>query len=335
MFTTIELFAGAGGLALGVEKAGFNTIGLVEFDKDACDTLRANRPDWNVICDDIANVSGKDLEQLFGVKKGELDLLSGGAPCQAFSYAGKRLGLEDARGTLFYHYAVFLEKLQPKMFLFENVRGLLTHDNGKTYSTILNIFEKAGYDIQKEVLNAWDYGVAQKRERLMTVGIRKDLVGKIEYSFPKPHEYKPVLRDVLQNVPESIGVPYGENKRKIFELVPAGGYWRDIDPEIAKSYMKSCWNMEGGRTGILRRMSMDEPSLTVLTSPSQKQTERCHPLEARPFTVRENARCQSFPDEWEFCGSAMSQYKQVGNAVPVSLAYEVAKEIYKALEEEK
>ena len=335
MFTTIELFAGAGGLALGVERAGFNTIGLVEFDKDACDTLRANRPNWNVICDDIANVSSKDLEKLFGVKKGKLDLLSGGAPCQAFSYAGKRLGLEDARGTLFYHYAVFLEKLQPKMFLFENVRGLLTHDNGRTYSTILNIFEKAGYEIQKDVLNAWNYGVAQKRERLMTVGIRKDLVGKIEYSFPKPHEYKPVLRDVLQNVPESIGVPYGENKRKIFELVPAGGYWRDIDPEIAKSYMKSCWNMEGGRTGILRRMSMNEPSLTVLTSPSQKQTERCHPLEARPFTVRENARCQSFPDEWEFCGSAMSQYKQVGNAVPVNLAYEVAREIYKALEEEK
>lgn len=334
MFTTIELFAGAGGLALGVEKAGFDTIGLVELDKDACETLRTNRPKWNVICDDIANVSGQDLEKMFGIKRGKLDLLSGGAPCQAFSYAGKRLGLEDARGTLFYHYAVFLEKLQPKMFLFENVRGLLTHDNGKTYSTILNIFEKAGYEIQKEVLNAWDYGVAQKRERLITIGIRKDLVGKIKYSFPEKHEYKPVLRDVLQNVPESIGVPYGETKRKIFELVPPGGYWRDIDPAVAKAYMKSCWNMEGGRTGILRRMSMDEPSLTVLTSPSQKQTERCHPLEARPFTVRENARCQSFPDEWGFCGSVMSQYKQVGNAVPVNLAYEVARKIYEALEKE-
>lgn len=333
MFTTIELFAGAGGLALGVEKAGFNTIGLVEFNKDACNTLKNNRPNWNVICDDIANISGQDLERMFNIKKGELDLLSGGAPCQSFSYAGKRLGLEDARGTLFYHYAVFLEKLQPKMFLFENVRGLLTHDKGKTYSTILDIFEKAGYEIQKEVLNAWDYGVAQKRERLMTIGIRKDLVGKVHFSFPEKHDYKPVLRDVLKNVPKSIGVPYGENKRKIFELVPAGGYWRDIDPDIAKAYMKSCWNMEGGRTGILRRLSMDEPSLTVLTSPSQKQTERCHPLEARPFTVRENARCQSFPDEWEFCGSVMSQYKQVGNAVPVNLAYEVARKIHEALEE--
>ena len=115
MFSTIELFAGAGGLALGVEKAGFHTIGLIEFDKDAADTLKKNRPNWNVICDDIANISCLDLEQYFSVRKGELDLLSGGAPCQAFSYAGKRLGLEDARGTLFYHYAVFLEKLQPKI----------------------------------------------------------------------------------------------------------------------------------------------------------------------------------------------------------------------------
>mgnify|MGYP002964365128 FL=1 len=331
-FTTIELFAGAGGLALGIEKAGFEPLGLIEFDKDAAESLKTNRPNWRVIHDDIANISCLDLEDYFGIKKGDLDLLSGGAPCQAFSYAGKRLGLEDARGTLFYHYAIFLEKLQPKMFLFENVRGLLTHDHGKTYQTMLEIFENAGYDIQKQVLNAWDYGVAQKRERLITIGIRKDLKEKITFEFPEAHDYKPVLRDILENVPESVGVPYGENKRKLFELVPAGGYWRDIDPELAKAYMKSCWDMEGGRTGILRRLSMDEPSLTVLTSPSQKQTERCHPLEARPFTVRENARCQSFPDSWEFCGKVMSQYKQVGNAVPVNLGYEVANMIYEALE---
>ncbi len=332
-YSTIELFAGAGGLALGVEKAGFHTIGLVEFDKDAVATLRLNRPNWRVLQEDIANISCLDLEEYFGIKKGELDLLSGGAPCQAFSYAGKRLGLEDARGTLFYHYAIFLQKLQPKMFLFENVRGLLTHDKGRTYETIITIFEQAGYTIQKEVLNAWDYGNAQKRERLITIGIRNDLLDKVHYQFPEPHEYKPVLRDVLLDCPKGPGVPYGEKKRKIFELVPPGGYWRDIDPEIAKEYMKSCWDMEGGRTGILRRMSLDEPSLAVLTSPSQKQTERCHPLEARPFTVRENARCQSFPDDWQFCGNVSSQYKQVGNAVPVNLAYDIAKEIHKALEE--
>ncbi|MBQ6441087.1 MAG: DNA cytosine methyltransferase [Lachnospiraceae bacterium] len=333
MFTTIELFAGAGGLALGVEKAGFDTIGLIEFDADACDTLRKNRPNWNVIHDDIANISCLDLEEYFHIKKGELDLLSGGAPCQAFSYAGKRLGFEDTRGTLFYHYAIFLQKLQPKMFLFENVRGLLTHDRGKTYQTMLNVFEESGYSIQKQVMNAWDYGVAQKRERLITIGIRNDLKNRISYSFPRPHKYKPVLRDILNDVPESPYVPYGEKKKKIFELVPPGGYWRDIDPKIAKEYMQSCWYMGGGRTGILRRLSLDEPSLTVLTSPSQKQTERCHPLEARPFTVRENARCQSFPDEWQFCGGVSSQYKQVGNAVPVNLAYEVAVQIHRVLEE--
>ncbi len=333
--TTIELFAGAGGLALGIEKAGFDTISLIEVDKDAADTLKCNRPNWNVICDNIANISCLDLEEYFGVKKGELDLLSGGAPCQSFSYAGKRLGLEDARGTLFYHYAMFLEKLQPKMFLFENVKGLLTHDKGRTYQTILDIFEKAGYTITKsqiKVLNAWDYGVAQKRERLITIGIRNDLADKIKFSFPIPHKYKPVLRDILLDCPKSEGTSYSEYKKKIFELVPPGGYWRDIPGDIAKEYMKSCWYMEGGRTGILRRLSLDEPSLAVLTSPSQKQTDRCHPLEARPLTIRENARCQSFPDDWQFCGSVGQQYKQVGNAVPVNLAYEIGVKIKEGLE---
>ena len=333
--TAIELFAGAGGLALGIERAGFNTIGLIESDKDASATLRYNRPNWRVINDDIANVSCLDLPEYFGIPKGELDLLSGGAPCQSFSYAGKRLGLEDARGTLFYHYAKFLEQLQPKMFLFENVRGLLTHDQGRTYKTIIDIFESTGYTIQKRVMNAWDYGVAQKRERLITIGIRNDLVDKISFDFPIPHKYKPVLKDVLLDCPPSEGTPYSEYKRKIFEMVPPGGYWRDIPENVAKEYMKSCWYMEGGRTGILRRLSLNEPSLTVLTSPSQKQTDRCHPLEARPFTIRENARCQSFPDEWKFCGSTGSQYKQIGNAVPVNLAYDIAVKIKKALEDDR
>ena len=161
--------------------------------------------------------------------------------------------------------------------------------------------------------------------------IRNDLLNIVHFDFPTPHEYKPVLRDILMDCPKSEGTPYSEYKRKIYDLVPPGGYWRDIPEEIAKPYMKSCWNMGGGRTGILRRLSLDEPSLTVLTSPSQKQTDRCHPLESRPFTIRENARCQSFPDDWEFCGGIGSQYKQVGNAVPVNLAYEIALKIKEAL----
>lgn len=177
-YTSIELFAGAGGLALGLEEAGFEHIGLVEYDKDAVNTLRVNRPNWNVFSEDISLLAEQDLEQLFNIKKGKLDLLSGGPPCQSFSYAGKRLGLEDARGTMSYCYAKFLNKLQPKMFLFENVKGLLTHNKGKTFETILKIFKKEGYHITYKVLNAWDYGVAQKRERLIVIGIRDDLKEK-------------------------------------------------------------------------------------------------------------------------------------------------------------
>lgn len=332
-YNSIELFAGAGGLALGLEMAGFNHIGLIEFDKSAANTLKINRPNWNVLCEDIEIVASRDLEKEFGIKKLELDLLSGGAPCQSFSYAGKRLGLEDTRGTMFYHYATFLKKLQPKMFLFENVKGLLTHDKKRTFKTIYDIFEEQGYTVQYSVLNAVDYGVAQKRERLIMIGIRNDLVGNIKFEFPKKYEKKLVLRDVLKDVPESECAKYSKEKEAIFSLVPPGGYWKDIDSDIAKKYMKSCWFMEGGRTGILRRLSLDEPSLTVLTTPQMKQTERCHPTEVRPFSVRESARIQSFPDEWEFSGTMSSKYKQIGNAVPCNLAKEIGFSIKKTLGE--
>ena len=332
---SIELFAGAGGLALGLEQAGFEHIGLVEYDRSAANTLIMNRPKWNVLCEDIALTTQRDLEKEFHIKKGELDLLSGGAPCQSFSYAGKRLGLQDVRGTMFYHYATFLEQLQPKMFLFENVRGLLSHDHGKTYRTILSIFEEQGYKTYHEVLNAWDYGVPQKRERLITVGIRKDLKNKCAFSFPTKHSYKPIMRDVkLDTNPSSDECArYSPYKEKVFALVPPGGYWRDIDPEIAKEYMKTCWFMGGGRTGILRRIGLDEPSLTVLTNPGMKQTDRCHPLEVRPFSYRENARIQTFPDDWGFWGTLAEKYRQVGNAVPVKLAFEIGIKIKEALEE--
>ena len=331
IYRCIELFAGAGGLALGLEMAGFEHIGLIEYDKSAAKTLSHNRPKWNVLCEDIALVADRDLKEEFHIEKYELDLLSGGAPCQSFSYAGKRLGLEDTRGTMFYHYATFLNKLQPKMFLFENVKGLLTHDEGRTFQIIVDIFSEQGYTITYKVLNALDYGVAQKRERLIVIGVRNDLTYKIKFEFPQKHRKKLVLRDILSDVPESECAKYSKEKEDLFKLVPAGGYWKDLEPEIAKRYMKKCWNMGGGRTGILRRLSLDEPSLTVLTTPQMKQTERCHPTEVRPFSVRENARIQSFPDEWEFIGTMAAKYKQIGNAVPCNLAKEVGIKIIEAL----
>lgn len=151
------------------------------------------------------------------------------------------------------------------------------------------------------------------------------------FSYPTKQIYKPVLADVLKNVPPSLGVKYSKNKEEIFSLVPPGGYWKDIPEEIAKEYMKSCWKMQGGRTGILRRLSLNEPSLTVLTTAQMKQTDRCHPIEVRPFTIRENARIQSFPDDWIFTGSVSSQYKQVGNAVPFNLAKQIGIKILESL----
>ncbi|PMC41284.1 DNA cytosine methyltransferase [Lactobacillus iners] len=324
-YTDIELFAGAGGLALGLEKAGFEGLCFVEFNHEACETLRKNRPNWNVIENDVANVDFSNYE-------GKIDLVSGGAPCQSFSYAGKRLGFGDTRGTLFAQFARCVREVKPKMFMFENVKGMLSHDKGRTFKTITHEFERLGYEVIYKVLNAAYYGVGQKRQRLIVIGIRNDLKDKIKFEYPQQDKKMTVLKDVLKNVPDSPYQPYSENKRKVMELVPAGGCWVDLPEDVAKAYMGKSYYSGGGRRGMARRIAWDEPCLTLTTSPSQKQTERCHPDETRPFTVREYARIQKFPDEWKFCGNLTEQYKQIGNAVPVELARRVGLKIVKALE---
>ena len=323
-YTNIELFAGAGGLALGLEQAGIEGLVFIESNKNVCKTLRKNRPKRNIIEDDIANVD-------FIKYKGKVDIVSGGAPCQAFSYAGKRLGFGDTRGTLFEQFARCVKEVEPKIFLFENVKGLLTHDKGRTFKTIKHEFESLGYKIQYDVLNSAYYGVAQKRQRLIVIGVRNDLKDVIKFNYPEPNKKMMVLREALKNVPESPYQPYSENKKKIMDLVPAGGCWVDLPEEIAKEYMGKSYYSGGGKRGMARRISWNEPCLTLTTSPSQKQTERCHPDETRPFTVREYARIQSFPDDWEFEGRLSEQYKQIGNAVPVELARRVGVEMIKAL----
>lgn len=324
MITGIELFAGAGGLALGLEQAGITDLEFVELNHSACETLRKNRSLWNVLEQDIHKVD-------FSSYSGRIDVVSGGAPCQAFSYAGKKLGFGDTRGTLFAEFARCLSEVRPKLFLFENVRGLLSHDKGRTFATIKHTFENLGYTIQYQVLNASYYGVGQKRERLIMIGIREDLTQQIHFQYPQPDNHQTVLRDVLQNVPDSPYQPYSEKKRKVMELVPPGGCWVDLPEEIAKAYMGKSYYSGGGRRGMARRISWDEPCLTLTTSPSQKQTERCHPDETRPFTVREYARIQSFPDSWQFEGTLSEQYKQIGNAVPVELARRIGVQIVTAL----
>lgn len=324
--TAIELFAGAGGLALGLEQAGIKTVEYVELDKACCETLRTNRPKWNVVCDDIHNVD-------FRKYKNRIDIVTGGFPCQAFSFAGKKLGFEDTRGTLFYEFARCVQEVQPKMFMAENVRGLVSHDHGRTLATIIDVFESLGYHIQKKILNACYYGVGQKRERIVIIGIRNDL--DIKFEYPIPDKNWTTLRTALKNCPVSLGVEYSEKKKKILELVPPGGCWVDLPEDIAKEYMGKSYYSGGGRRGMARRISWDEPCLTLTCSPSQKQTERCHPNETRPFTIRESARIQSFPDDWVFCGGIGDQYKQVGNAVPVELARRIGIQLINSIREYK
>jgi DNA (cytosine-5)-methyltransferase 1 len=331
-YTSIELFAGAGGLALGLEKAGFKHTLLNEIDKFAVETLKKNRPHWKVEHKDI-----QDLD--LTAYKDKIDLLTGGFPCQAFSYAGKKLGFEDTRGTLFFEFARALKETNAPVFLAENVRGLISHDNGKTLETMLNVLDELGYHVFKpEVLKAIHYRVPQKRERLIIIGMKKKYLNYVSYNYPSPYEKIYTLKDAFKkgelfncDVPKSTGQTYPKRKKEILDMVPPGGYWRDLPIDIQKEYMKKSFYLGGGKTGMARRISWDEPSLTLTCAPAQKQTERCHPDETRPFQVREYARIQTFPDDWVFEGSQTQQYKQIGNAVPVNLAEEIGYSIIRLL----
>lgn len=320
-YTTIELFAGTGGTAIGFENAGLNHVLLNEWDKNAVETLKINRPKWNVIGGDIANVNFKGVDA---------DIVQGGFPCQTFSYAGKKMGFEDTRGTMFFEFARCVKEVRPKIAVGENVKGLLRHDNGNTLNTMVKIMEDLGYRVQYRVVRSQYLDVPQKRERLIIIAFRNDL--KIPFIFPKEKDYTISIKEALKNCPKSAGQEYPERKKKILSLVPPGGYWRDLPVQLQKEYMRASFYMGGGKTGMARRLSWNEPSLTLTCSPAQKQTERCHPDETRPLTVREYARIQTFPDSWKFQGSTSSQYKQIGNAVPCNLGYHIGKCLIAMLE---
>jgi DNA (cytosine-5)-methyltransferase 1 len=322
-YKVLELFAGAGGLAIGLENAGLKCVALNDIDKFACQTLRRNRPNWNILEGDI-----KEFD--FSNYRNKVEVVTGGFPCQAFSYAGKKLGFADARGTLFYEFARVVTEVNPLICVGENVRGLLSHDNGRTLQGMISILNEIGYNVAPvQVLKAINYKVPQKRERLILVGIRKD-IKNVEYEYPKPYRRIYNLRDALKkgdlydsDVPKSDGATYPKRKKEILSMVPPKGYWRDLPVDVQKEYLAGSYYLGGGKTGMARRIGWDEPCLTLTCSPAQKQTERCHPDETRPFTVREYARIQTFPDEWVFEGSMAQQYKQIGNAVPVNLGREI------------
>ena len=313
--------------------AGFNSAFLVEFDKDAANTLKQNRPEWNVIHNDIRNVD-------FTPFKNKIDLMLGGFPCQPFSSTGKELGFNDTRGTLFHEYARSIVETQPKAFLAENVTGLLTHDKGRTLDVICAAFSEIGYTLlPPKVLKAMLYKVPQKRERLFLIGFRNDIASNVSHEWPYPSAF-PIynLYDALHkselyncDVPKEQGISYPDKKHQVMQLVPEGGNWKDLPKDIQKQYMGGAYLSPGGKTSFAKRLSWDSPSNTLTCSPAQKQTERCHPEETRPLTTREYARTQTFPDNWAFSGNCASIYRQIGNAVPVNLAHALASSLANTL----
>ena len=327
--TSIDLFAGAGGTALGLENAGFRHVLLSEWNKAACNTLRHNRPNWNIVEGDVSEVDFSDFRD-------KVDLVEGGFPCQAFSYAGKKMGFEDTRGTLFYEFARAVREVMPKVAIGENVKGLLNHDGGRTLETMISVLESIrdesgrGYKIAYKVMRSQYLDVPQKRERLVIACVRDDIFSG-DFYFPEEKDYVVTVREALRDCPPSSGASYPPKKRLVMELVPPGGNWKDLPAQIQSDYMAGSLHLGGGKTGIARRLDWDEPSLTLTCAPAQKQTERCHPSETRPLSIREYARIQTFPDDWEFIGSQAEGYKQIGNAVPVNLGFHIGQMVRKII----
>ena len=331
-YSTVELFAGAGGLALGLEHAGLHCVLLNEYNRHACATLEKNRPNWHINPNDITQVD-------FSVYRGKVDVVTGGFPCQAFSLAGKRLGFADPRGTMFFEFARAIQEIQPLVFIGENVKGLLSHDKGKTMNTIIRTLAELGYDIlPPTVLKAVAYGVPQKRERVFIVGLKRG--ENLNFTYPKPGNETYTLKDALKkgklyncDVPDSPGQLYSESKKSVLEHIPTGGSIRSLSEEVQKDYLGPYYYAPGGKSSVGRRIAWHEASPTLLCSPNQQRIDRCHPEETRPFKVREYARIQTFPDEWEFCGPVSQQYRQIGNAVPVNLAKAVGQSVMDTLKQ--
>ncbi|MCL1469399.1 DNA cytosine methyltransferase [Argonema antarcticum] len=357
---SISLFAGAFGLDLGIEQAGFNTITVVEKDRDATKTIALNKPHLqeSAVPREIEKVSTQDLLAEGGrvlkldraLRPGEVDLVTGGPPCQPFSTAGKRGSVIDPRGSLFMQFIRIVKEVQPRFFLMENVRGLLSapirhrpiNQRGKNYPplepdemsgaalrVVLAEMKELGYSVVYNLLEAADYGVPQNRERIIFIGSRDSEAA----TFPLPKYCKNgktlpkwrTLRDAFTGLvdPELEFIAYSESRLKYLKLLKAGQNWRDLPAELIKEAMGGAYNSGGGKVGFYRRLSWDKPSPTVTTSPHQKATDMCHPVELRPLSVRECAKLQTFPDDWIFYGSVSSKYKQIGNAVPVLLAKEI------------
>ncbi len=348
-YNAISLFSGAMGLDLGIEAAGFDIKVCVEMDHWAAETIRINTS-IPVIERDINDVSSEDILKVSGLKKENIDLVVGGPPCQAFSTAGKQRGFSDIRGGCIIQFIRVVSDLKPKYFILENVRGILSAklnavpeaykeydsikmESGSVLKLVLNEFNKLGYRISYALLNAANYGVPEKRERVVMIGHLGD---RVPIPAPSHSESGAFGTKKWVSLRDSIGdlqgkpmryIPLRSRMEKYMKLIGEGENWTKLDPAVAKEAMGKAYVLSGGKTGFLRRLSFDEPAPTLVTSPTMPATQLCHPKELRPLSVEEYARIQQFPDTWIFEGRIESIYKQIGNAVPVGLGKAVGNQI--------
>ena len=326
----ISLFSGCGGLDLGFEKAGFKIPIANEFDKTIWETFKVNHPETKLIEGDIRKVAEEEFPE-------NVDGIIGGPPCQSWSEAGSLRGIDDERGQLFFDYIRILRRVKPKFFLAENVSGMLANRNNEAVQNILRLFDESGYDVTLTMVNAKDYGVAEERKRVFYIGFRKDL--GINFKFPKgsteDDKKKITLRDIIWDLQET-AVPALEKNKHNSEAINNNEYFIGAYSPIFMSRNRvKGWDEQAYTVQASGRQCQLHPQAQKM---EKVEKNLCRFVEGkedlyRRMTVREVARVQGFPDDFQFIYENVNDaYKMIGNAVPVNLAYEIALSIKKQLE---
>lgn len=331
---SISLFSGAMGLDIGLMQAGIDIQIGQDFDNACIQTMKKNG--HNGIAGDICNITSKGILETVNMDVGEPFLICGGPPCQPFSTAGKRLGINDPRGSLFKEFVRMIDEIRPRFFVMENVKGLMSSalkdENGENtevsvLDVILGEFHKLNYRTVYGVLDAVNYGVPQFRERFVLIGSRDGenifLPAPTHFRIHQNPAYRwTTLGAAIRDLEDSVGecASFSGARLGYLRMVPEGGNWRDLPDDVVREAMGGAFASGGGKVGFYRRLSYSQPSPTVVTSPVQKATMMCHPTKDRPLSVAEYARIQQFPDDWTFMGTTADKYRQIGNAVPVGLA---------------
>jgi DNA (cytosine-5)-methyltransferase 1 len=336
-YPVVSLFSGAMGLDLGLMQAGLSIVVSQDFNKWCAETIRKNN--HTAIEGDIRQLLRDDptcdfLLRAGCVSRGEVFAVVGGPPCQAFSTAGKRGGVNDERGSLYSEFIKVVDALRPRFFVMENVKGLASMPSDPSdksseplLSLILQKFKDIGYHTVSGVLDAVHYGTPQFRERLVIIGSRDSeaiyLPAPTHFHLHQAPEMRwQTLGNAIGGLSSSAShdcARFSPKLAKYLSLVPEGGNWRALPSHVVKEAMGGAYNSGGGKVGFYRRLSFREPSPTLVTSPIQKATVLCHPKETRPLSVREYAKIQGFPDSWIIEGKTQDCYRQIGNAVPIPL----------------